>query len=121
MEKQRSELQKVITKTHHHNNQNLAIKKNPPHLTTQLFMGQYTASFKLTPTRYAAIEEGILAAHRQRATSPMVQHRESPKALPLANKDSPLVINEEGVLFPFTALQKSPIASVPAAAPFQGK
>ncbi|CAG5113879.1 Oidioi.mRNA.OKI2018_I69.chr2.g7969.t1.cds [Oikopleura dioica] len=88
-----------------------AIKKNPPHLSTQLFMGQYTASFKLTPTRYAAIEEGILAAHRHSATPT----RDSPKALPAPPKDSPLVISEDGVFFPYTALQKSPIADTSCA------
>ncbi|CAG5089102.1 Oidioi.mRNA.OKI2018_I69.PAR.g12087.t1.cds [Oikopleura dioica] len=92
-----------------------AVRKNPPRLTTSLLCGYYTAEFKLTPTKYAAIEQAVKEQSplkkkqiRQKTPSPKKQKAlailgidEKPTATAAPADDYPKVVANEGLLFPF--------------------
>ena len=76
-------------------------------MTTMLF-GHYTAEFKLTPTKFAAIEQAAKKQIRQKTPSPKKQKalailgiEQKPAATVAAADEYPKVIANEGLLFPF--------------------
>ena len=92
----------------------LAVKKNPPKLTTTLLCGYYTATFQLTPSKFKAIDEAVQKASPPRKMlkmkTPSPKKQKALKILGIAAEDQqqgaddesyPKVVNNEGILFPF--------------------